>query len=653
MTGFAAGQLIATFSREGGKDVRIDKLPALQVPSGEPATPFLKAGKFEVVWTGSLELKQRQRLEFSFGGEGSAVLLVAGKEVHQEVGDLGLTKSKSTRLNPGFHEIEVRYESKDCGGSTFRLYWEEAGMVRQTIPPGAFSVEITAEAKLGELQRHGRLAFSQQHCAKCHVPSDGLGATAMPEMGEIGPILAGIGGRVSEDWLRKWIADPKALKPTTHMPQMVDPTGSEGLQQSADLAAYLASLNFEGVAGEMPDAALARSGGVHFHELGCVACHLPPGSGEEDPERVPLNNVALKYLPGQLVEYLKKPDAYHPFTKMPDFGFSEDELVSLAAFLTEQARGRETEMNYEFPEGDAARGERLMESLQCGVCHPGSPGASSQAPDLDAVFRADWTVKGCVSEGDTRAELPVLNLRKNDREALVTFSGRGSESLKQDSSAEFAKRQLLAKNCVACHTDAGDIARINTLHAETVPLVAHIPDLNERLDQSRPHLTFVGEMLYASYIESILDGSADPRPRPWLGMRMPAFHTHTKGFAEGLSRLHGVGPGGPVVAALDVDLVSIGEKLTGAEGFGCTTCHGLGEVEPTAAFEVGAVNFSLSKERLRPGFYQRWMDNPQAVTPGSKMPRYAEGNRSQRGDILEGDAAKQYEAIWQYLQTLR
>jgi hypothetical protein len=88
-----------------------------------------------------------------------------------------------------------------------------------------------------------------------------------------------------------------------------------------------------------------------------------------------------------------------------------------------------------------------------------------------------------------------------------------------------------------------------------------------------------------------------------------------------------------------------------AEGFGCTTCHGIGDQDPTAAFEVGAVNFALTPGRLRHEFYHRWMDNPAAVTPSTKMPRYAEGNESQRSDILDGDARKQYEAIWHWLHS--
>lgn len=647
--GLAGAELIATFSQNGKTDVRIDSIPALHVPKGEGPTSFLPAGAFAVVWKGSLELTARQRLIFSFQGKGKASLFVAGEELLVEEGELGAEKSKRVRLSPGSHEIEIRYESSADGSGNFRLYWEEADIQLQTIPPSAFSAEISDEAKLGELQRHGRLAFTQQHCAKCHVPSEGFGTTAMPETGEIGPILVGIGDRVSEEWLRRWIANPKALKPTTHMPRMVDPETPEGLQQTADLAAYLASLKMGADVGVAPDATLAKAGGVHFHELGCVACHVVPGSDVADDQRVPLNNVASKYLPGQLVDYLKKPDAYHPYTRMPDFGFSDEELQSLAAFLTENSKGKETVVAYDFPKGDAARGATVAESLQCGVCHPGSPGAVSKSPKLNEVFKVDWLEKGCVSEKDKRPGLPILNLRGDDREGLISFSKKGHESLKQDNSAEFAKRQLESKSCTACHTIGDENADLNALHAESAGLAAHVKGLNERVDQSRPHLTYVGEMLYTTYIESILNGTAKPRPRPWLGTRMPAFKTHTKQFAEGLSRLHGFEPCGPVKLEVDAELAKTGKLLIGNEGFGCTTCHGVGDQGPSAAFEVGAVNFALTQERLREGFYYRWMDHPAAVTPGSKMPRYAERNESQRSDILDGDARKQYEAILHYL----
>ncbi len=644
----ARAELTATFTQGGETDVRLDRMAALSVPAGQPPTPFLNAGKFDAEWKGSIELKERKRLLFSFEGNGKATLTLGGEEVLTEEGMLGAAKSKRLRLNPGKHEISISYNSAEDGSGSFRLYWEEEGMPRQTIPPTALSTESTDAAKFGEMKRHGRLAFTRQNCAKCHAPEAGFGASPMPETGEIAPILAGIGDRVAEAWLRDWIADPKAMKPGTNMPNFVDAKTPEGLQKAADLAAFLATSKFGAPALPATDPSLAKAGGVVFHELGCVACH---DQSAADATRVPLNNVASKYLPGQLAAFLKKPEAYHPFTGMPNFKLSDDEAASLAAYLTVYSEGKGTKLGHEYPAGDATRGAEIAASLHCGTCHPGLPGGVPTAPALAAVFKADWAEKGCVSETDKRPGLPVINFGEKERDGLLAFSKAGLDSLKKDSAAEFAERQVASKRCTACHAMDGNASGLDSLHSSTAGLAAHVIALNERVDQSRPPLTFVGEMLFSSYIESMLAGTAEPRPRPWLGTRMPAFPAYVKPLADGLSRVHGFEPGEPVKVEVDPAVAEIGRKLVSAEGFGCTTCHGIGDQAPTAAFEVGAVNFALTPGRIREEFYHRWMDNPAGVTPGSKMPRYADGNESQRTDILDGDARKQYEAIWQWLHS--
>ena len=110
-----------------------------------------------------------------------------------------------------------------------------------------------------------------------------------------------------------------------------------------------------------------------------------------------------------------------------------------------------------------------------------------------------------------------------------------------------------------------------------------------------------------------------------------------------------VEPGKPDAPAPDAALAEIGKKLAGTEGFGCNTCHGIGDVKATAAFEVEGINFTLAHERLRKEWFIRWMDNPASVTPATKMPRYSGDGQSQRPE-LEGDALKQFDAIWNYLQ---
>jgi len=658
MMGTVHAELVATFTQEGvTTDSRLDRLAALSIQAGQPVTPFLKPGKFDAEWTAGLKIDQRRRLVFSFEGKGAkAELSINGEVVLVESGSFGAVKSKRLRLNPGVHAMSVKYESAEDGAGEFRLYWEEDDMARQTIPPTAFEAIANDQALAGELKRRGRMVFAEQNCAKCHAPESGFGAQPMPEMGEIGPILAGLGDRVSEGWLREWIANPKALKPTTHMPSMIDPSSPEGLQQAADLAAFLIDSKLGGEQAATPsDPEIVKAGGVIFHELGCVSCHYPADRvGElDDSRRVPLNHVSSKYLPGQLEAYLKKPEAYHPFTAMPNFQLKDEEAKALAAFLDSAAKGKEPKSMYEFPKGDPKRGAALSESLQCGTCHPGLPGGVSKAVSLDGVFKVDWAEKGCVSEGDSRPSLPVPNLTAEDRKALIAFSKSGFESLKKDSPGEFAHRQIHAKRCIACHSIDDKVSLLGSLHGSTAPLAAHVNKLNDRVDQSLPQLTYIGEMLYTDYLESMLAGTVEERPRPWLGMRMPAFAAHAKPFAEGLSRHHGFEPGGSIALQTDPKLVEIGQTLIDADGLGCTTCHGVGDVKPSAAFEVGATHFGLVSRRLREGYYYRWMDHPAAVIPGNKMPRYAEGNQSPREDILGGDAAKQYEAIWHWIHEVR
>src|SRR5690606_33588038 len=106
--------------------------------------------------------------------------------------------------------------------------------------------------------------------------------------------------------------------------------------------------------------------------------------------------------------------------------------------------------------------------------------------------------------------------------ALAAFAKTGIEPLRRDTNSEFARRQIEALRCTACHSLDDQKNLLDLLHSDSAALVEHVEGLHERVDQSRPLLTYTGEMLYSSYIEQMLQGTADPRPRPWLGTRMPA-----------------------------------------------------------------------------------------------------------------------------------
>jgi hypothetical protein len=48
-------------------------------------------------------------------------------------------------------------------------------------------------------------------------------------------------------------------------------------------------------------------------------------------------------------------------------------------------------------------------------------------------------------------------------------------------------------------------------------------------------------------------------------------------------------------------------------------------------------------------YYLRWMRKPMRFQPGTKMPQFSEDGKTTLKEILEGDADRQFEAIWNYL----
>ncbi len=642
----ASASLTATF-QQGEKSITTQtRLPSLSVaPKSSPAQG-LPPGPFTTTFSGTLLIEKRARLYFSFEGKGDAILKIAGEEALNLKGDLTTQKSNRLRLNPGEHEIEITYTSLPDGSGSFRLMWEGSKTFpTEPIPSTAFTAFTKSAATIDPAH-----LIASHNCTKCHTAD--FGKSALPELTHAAPDLTHIGDRASAEWLTRWIAEPDKLKPTTTMPAMVDHTKPEGAQAAADLGAYLATLKST-EPGPAPDKALAQDGGTHFHNLGCIACHTKPDQNEPDFEqgRIPLNNVATKYRGDSLVKFLKQPNAHHQAIKMPDFRLSAPEVQSIAAFLTEESTGRHTPDPSEFPPGDTARGKALAASLNCTSCHQGLAESTHQAPAFSEL--KNWSSKGCLGPDENRGKAPRVLLTKKEKEALTAAAPTLTEKLSFDTPAAYATRQTKALRCNACHANDGLPSTLTGNHADTKSLVAHIAGHSEKLEQSRPPLTHMGAMLQTPYLEKILLGTATPRPRPWLDMRMPAFPLHATRLTHGLAAQHGLPPSTPSEKIAPATQIAIGRKLVGMTGYACLTCHALGESPALAAFEVQGINFDLAHQRLRPSYFHQWMQNPTRLVPDTKMPKYTNDDGSGlRPDILNGDSAKQFEAIRAYLQSV-
>ena len=171
-----------------------------------------------------------------------------------------------------------------------------------------------------------------------------------------------------------------------------------------------------------------------------------------------------------------------------------------------------------------------------------------------------------------------------------------------------------------------------------------------------PPLTYTGEQLQSGWLRDLLAGRIDYRVRPWLEVRMPCFPRRATQLAMGLAADHGIHPSEkpPTSAAGSPELVRLGKKLFGSDGgFSCSKCHAVGARKAQMEPGFGVIDLIHSKRRLRDEFYLRWMMNPTRVLPMTRMPAYTdeEGN-SPLAELLGGNGKRQFQAIWQYVESL-
>lgn len=649
--------LVQKISVDGKSDHRVNRLPALQVDANEAASDMLEPGKFTSEWSGVLKIEQRMSPQFALHTRGAATLTINGKEilkVSDEKDAHSKALSDAVQLDPGKHPFSLKYNSSSAAGHV-RVLWKTGSAPLHNIPATYFAHKPHHELTQALALRQGRDLLLEQKCTACHSQSN---KKNLPDILEKGPDMKGIGSRVSSDWIAQWLAKPHTLNPGTTMPAFVDANTEKGRQDAADMAAYLATITEDTAAQPEPqsDTQTIKLGGGKFHMLGCVACHNLPGTTlKKDNNRTPLHNISSKFTGDSLVKYLSKPDKHYSASKMPDFQLSQPEATQLAAFLMSTSKGKGTPAT-KLPQGNVARGKQLVVSHNCAACHNDLEPNPNKLADFNTILSTNWQQKGCASEKPS-AKSPRFNLTTQQRKLLEQFraeKGKNApQALAHTSSHDYTDRQFKSLNCIACHSRDEEPSLLASIHAQSQHLMKGVPvDDRNKVDQSRPQLTYIGEMLHTDYIQRTLDGKVSKRARPWLSMRMPAFQSRAKLMATGLSKQHGMAPSTPKAGDIDPTKTKVGKKLVGSNGgFACNICHADGDTKATAAFEVEGINFDQVAQRLRPGFYHRWMENPQSINPTTKMPRYTQDNKSPLPDY-NNDAQKQFDAILEYFRSL-
>jgi mono/diheme cytochrome c family protein len=621
-------------------DARRVRLAALHVPQGSAPSVQIAPGKLEAELTGLLKLPLKGEYAFKLVGSGDAKLAINGKTtVALENGTA--KASAPVELVKGYNLLTLNYTSPGEGQATIRVYWSGENFAWEPLPPDLlFSRKDDANLVSATSLREGRLLFATHGCAHCHKLPGKLTVEkcAMPEMRQQAPSLEGVGKRLAPDFLAKWIGDPQALRPEATMPKLFD--GPDAAQKAADVAAYLGTLT-TGTTFPDQEPGDADQGGKLFLTLGCITCHRLEAPGDKDDyHRLSLHYAAAKFQPGALAAFLRQPQQHYPWIRMPDFKLVTQEASALAAYLRAESKGK---VDAPVAKGDAGRGAKLFQDAGCIQCHVTKDSDKLPSP---VVGYPAIPVKGCLAEDPSgRGKAPAFSLTDVERRGLRTFLASDLKSVMQETPAEFSSRQMKLLQCNACHTRDGIQSRWYSVLIDEGGGVQ---------PEYLPHLTWTGEKLHPEWTEKQVAGTQDHRVRPWIKARMPAFPARAALIASGLSYEHGYGLKEDPRPEPDAKLAAIGQKLLPqVGGFNCVQCHAVGDNKAVAPFEAEGINLRDAAIRLRYEFYARWMLEPTRVDPTTRMTKFTlDGKTTAITDVLGGNARQQFDAIWQYMQTL-
>ncbi len=195
----------------------------------------------------------------------------------------------------------------------------------------------------------GELLIGELNCVACHQTEGTVQARLFSNPA---PRVGAQGMRLTPQYLRSFLSDPRREKPGTTMPDLLH--GLNGAAKNEAVEALMSFLLTEAGTNAPPafagDPYRIAEGRLLFHQIGCVACHAPQesvaalakpagaASSIEDRQAleqtsVPLGNLARKTTVGDLAKFLLDPLKVRPGGRMPSMKLTEREAVSIATYL--------------------------------------------------------------------------------------------------------------------------------------------------------------------------------------------------------------------------------------------------------------------------------------------------------------------------------
>jgi cytochrome c2 len=477
---------------------------------------------------------------------------------------------------------------------------------------------------------HGKELFEERGCLACHS----IGEGDQMQGGTFAANLTRVGEKANYDYLVRWIHnarqrtrpycpyEKKDIGPEDYakkgLPYVFDldhsrcPNDGHELQvqnmtvmpslrlspeDAEDIATYLMTQKKQepssyAAASFMDDPALKEEGKKWVRHYGCAGCHEI--AGFEDEGRI---GTELTFEGSKPIERLD----FALFTETAQRGGKNAEPIKDKEDLARLPDGAATEPWY----------------------------------DHKGFFEHKLAEPNIYDQGKVKSEtealrMPNLHLTKDQVLDLTTFLlGSQETSLPQsyqykpgDARHDIQEGWWVIKkyNCMGCH--------------QFIPgqrtILMGLKQYQDAQEQLPPKLLTEGARVDPEWLRKFLSNPAlnttDTNRngvRPYLKVRMPTFSFSDNElrklvrFFEALSQqpLPYIPEEVPVLTTKETDMA---RSLFSSTAAPCLKCHATGD--PSHDKIATAPNFLLAKERLKPDWVERWITDPQAVSPGTSMP---------------------------------
>lgn len=635
--------LVLTITTDGKTNLMeqgVSRMAALYVPGQRVESVAGPAAQVGASWKGYIKIPSKGSYQFRIESRG---------EVRLQIGDMQIPPEQPVALRRGYQPIQLSFAGRH-GEIDVRLMWKGPDTPWEAVPPSQLFFLMSDNLYFHRKARAGRDSFLQRGCGNCH--------TLVPKSAPIADHsvwrtparkLTDLGHRYNAAWVAAWIQTPRLMVESSTMPRLFHKSTPAESQAIADIAKLLTeSASDISDSKPVPMADADIDAGLQLYEsLGCIGCHRLTDDefNPLKPKRRSLQFVSSKYRPGEIAKFLQNPRKHAPSSRMPDFRLTTDEAKVLEAYLRSASIGK-VDVLPELATADAKRGRQEFDAVGCRHCHTITE-TDQLLPSVAKPLKPGPQSLVCAYGGPGRNGVPAFDLSLGETLDLQLFLNLSMRPASLEFDIEQTRRQMEHFGCAACHSR----------DAQNSPLNELLADEGQGLPpEMLPHLTWSGEKLKADWIDRLLHGKLAYTTRPWLKARMPSFPSNQ--IAQGLAAEHGIQFDAPPTSPPHRPAESeIGKQLTlKGKGLDCRQCHGVGQELPSGdkstLISVG-INFSHIPERLNAEFYPRLMLNPPRYDPNSRMPVFAvDGKSTAAKGILNGDAERQFQMIWEYLRTL-